>query len=130
MPHHFEFDHKHGILLTVMNGNIDGDEVQLIDSEMRARIVRTKPAAGISDLTGVTNFNVPSHIMRAAALQHPPFPPGTPRSIVASNDHVFGMSRMYELFADRPAGILKVVRSRQEAFSALGVTTPEFEALD
>lgn len=130
MPHHFEFDHRHGILLTVMEGDIDGAEVQIIDQEMRKRIARTKPSIGISDLTGVTNFNVPGHIMRAAALQPPPFPAETPRFIVASNDVVFGMSRMYELFADRPAGILTVVRSREKAFSLLGIADSKFELLD
>ncbi|HTT17871.1 MAG TPA: hypothetical protein VMG82_02935 [Candidatus Sulfotelmatobacter sp.] len=86
-----------------MEGEIDGPEIQTIDHEMRVVIAHTQPSAGISDLTGVTNFNVPSHVMRNAAMkQPPPFPADTPRFIVAPTDFLFGMMRMYELIADRP----------------------------
>jgi hypothetical protein len=88
-----------------------------------------QPAAGISDLTGVTNFNVPGEIMRSAALQPSPFPPETPRFIVAPTDFLYGMSRMYELVADRAQGKLQVVRSREEALSALGILNPKFESI-
>ena len=131
MPHHFEFDPEHRILLTVMEGVIDGAEVRRIDNEMRAQIARTQPAAGISDLTAVTNFNVPSWVMRSAARrQPPPFPPETPRIMVAASDLLFGMMRMYELTADRPVGKLMVVRRMDEALALLGVAHPRFERLD
>lgn len=130
MPHHFEFDFQHKILLTVMEGEIEGAEIQTIDQDMRARVVRMQPVAGISDLTGVTNFNVPGEIMRLAALQPPPFPSQTPRFIVAQTDFLYGMSRMYELVADRAQGKLQVVRTREEALSALGISNPKFEPID
>lgn len=130
MPHHFEFDYEHRILLIVMEGDIDGQEIWEIDKNMRERIVRMKPGAGISDLSGVAAFNVPSHIMRSAALQDPPFPADTPRFIVAPTDLLFGMSRMYELVANRPAGRLQVVRSRAEALNAIGAQNPKFEILE
>lgn len=113
-----------------MEGDIDGSEIKEIDRKMREQIARTDPAAGISDLTGVRNFNVPSEIMRAAALRPAPYPPETRRVIVAPSDLLFGMSRMYELVADRPAGILQVVRCMEEALAAIGVLTPKFEPLD
>lgn len=130
MAHHFEFDSEHRILLTVMEGDINGEEIETINRAMRAQIDRTRPAAGISDLTGVKQFNVPAEIMRAAALQPAPFPPETPRFIVAPSDLLFGMSRMYELVADRPEGKLRVVRKREDALAAIGVPNPKFELLD
>lgn len=131
MPHHFEFDSEHKILLTVMEGDIDGPEIQITDEEMRAAIARTQPTAGISDLSRVANFNVPSHIMRNAAMrQPPPYPEHTPRFIVASSDFLFGMMRMYELVADRPGGKLMVVHRFEEALATLGVTNPHFAMLE
>ena len=130
MPHHFEFDFEHKILLTVMEGEIQGLEISTIDQDMRARIVRMLPAAGITDLSGVTNFNVPGKIMRSAALQPSPFPLEIPRFIVAPTDVLYGMARMYELVADRPHGKLQVVRNREEALSALGVSNPKFDPID
>ncbi len=131
MPHHFKFDPEHRILLTVMEGDIDGSEIQIIDREMRAAIARTRPSAGISDLTAVRKFNVPSHIMHNAAMQQPPpFPADTPRFIVASTDFLFGMMRMYELIANRPPGILTVVRCMEDALATIGVSHARFGMLE
>jgi len=130
MPHHFEFDDEHKLLLVVMEGDVDGAEIVLIDEEMRARISRLQPAAGISDLNLVQNFNVPAQVMRSAALQAAPYPPETPRFIVAPSDLMYGMSRMYELVANHPAGKLEVVRSREEALKRLGISDPKFEVLE
>lgn len=130
MPHHFAFDDEHKLLLVVMEGDVDGAEIVQIDEEMRARISRLQPAAGISDLSLVQNFNVPAEVMRSAALQAAPYPPETPRFIVAPSDLIYGMSRMYELVANHPAGKLEVVRSREEALKRLNISNPKFELLD
>ena len=130
MPHHFAFDDEHKLLLVVMEGDIDGEEIVAIDEEMRARIARMQPKAGISDLSLVQNFNVPAQVMRSAALRAAPYPAETPRFIVAPSDLLYGMSRMYELVANRPAGKLEVVRSREEALKRLDISNPKFELLD
>jgi len=131
MPHHFEFDAEHRILLVVMEGDIDGPEIIQIDREMRAQIQLTQPLVGISDLTAVTRFNVPGEIIRSLARQKPaPFPPETPRFIVASSDLLFGMMRMYELAADRPEGKLTVVRRMEDVLASLGLQAAKFERLE
>lgn len=130
MPHHFKFDAEHRILLVVMEGRIDGSDIVQIDRDMRARIRLTNPLAGISDLTGVTGFDVPGEIIRSLARQKPaPFPPETPRFIVAASDLLFGMMRMYELAADRPEGKLTVVRRMEDVLAAMGLPAAKFEML-
>jgi len=130
MPHHFEFDDEHKLLLVVMEGDVDGAEIVKIDEELRARIIRMQPSAGISDLSRVRNFNVPAQVMRSAALQAAPYSAETPRFIVAPSDLIYGMSRMDELVANRPAGKLEVVRSREEALKRLSISNPTFQVLE
>ncbi len=131
MPHHFEFDAEHKILLVVLKGHIDGPETIQIDREMRAEILRMAPMVGISDLSGVTSFDVPGDIIRNLARQKPaPFPAETPRFIVASSDLLFGMMRMYELAADRPDGKLTVVRRMEDVLASMGVQAAKFERLE
>jgi len=131
MPHHFRFSQEHRILLTVMEGNIDGTEIEIIDQEMRARIARTQPSAGISDLTAVKTFNVPNHILHKAAIREPPpFPAQTRRFIVAPSDFLYGMMRMYELIANRGEGKLMVVRRIEDALGSLGASNVRFETLE
>ena len=130
MPHHFEFDKEHKVLLVVMEGDIDAAEIAAIDEAMRVRINRMQPAAGISDLSLVQKFDVPAQVMRSTAMRSAPYPPETPRFSVAPSDVRYGMSRMYELVATRPSGKLQVVRSRAEALERLGVSNPRFEILE
>ena len=130
MPHHFEFDSEHKILLTVLEGEIQGPELLAIDDDMLKRIERMHPAAGICDLTGVTNLNVQAAVLRTAALQPEPYPSEALRFIVAPTDVLYGMARMYELVGNRPNGQMHVVRSRQEALSALSASNAEFGPID
>jgi len=125
MAGHFEFDAQHKILLLVVEGDA-GDEVIVSANERIAQQVNhLHPRAGISDLSGITGFNVSSKAMRMAAAQPAPYPEGTEWFIVAAEDHIFGMARMYEMAGSR--NNLKVVRSRQEALAALGVEKPIFK---
>jgi len=50
-----------------------------------------------------------------------------PRFLIAPKSEIFGMSRMYELTADRPA--VQVVRTREAAFAALDALNLQFEKL-
>jgi hypothetical protein len=130
MAYHFEFDSEHRILLAVLEGDVEGTEIERINDDIRAHVARMKPFAGISDFAAVKEFNVPSQSMRAAALQPSPYPPETPRYIIAPTDFLFGMARMYEIFANRPHDKLHVVRSWDEALAAVGVKDAKFERLE
>lgn len=129
MPYHFEFDPEHSVLLVILEGAVTDREIQKINTDIRAHAGELNPSGGISDFSAVTTFSVSGHTMRTAAREPSPYPEKTPRFIVAPRDALFGMARMYELFADRPLGKLKVVRSRNEALAALGVQNPKFERL-
>lgn len=129
MAYHFEFDSEHKILLVVHEGEVQRREIEEINFDTGKHVARLKPAAGVVDLSAIKTFNVPSHTMRVAASQPSPYPAETPRFIVAPADYLFGMARMYEITANRPMGKLRVVHSREEVFSALGVEDPKFERL-
>jgi hypothetical protein len=127
VAHYFEFDFRNRILLVVLEGEVESKEITSVNDDIRKHVESFSPLGGISDFTEVKSFKVPSHAMRAAALEPSPYPEETPRFIVAPTDYLFGMARMYELIANRPGGKLRVVRSRQEALAALGVKEPRFE---
>jgi len=39
VPHHFEFDAKHRILLIVMEGDVEGFEIEQMNQKMREQVV-------------------------------------------------------------------------------------------
>jgi len=130
MPYHFEFDAEHRILLIVLEGRIQRQELEVLNQDIQQRAERVKPSAAIADLSPVMTLNVPAYTMRTAALGPAPFSDETLRLIVAPTDHLFGMARMYEVFANRPVGKLQVVRSRGEALAAIGVENLKFERME
>jgi hypothetical protein len=129
MPHHFEFDPEHKILLVVLEGDVYDSEIRTINSEIRKQVNQLDPAAGISDFSSVSAFHVTGPAMHAAASQPSPYPVQTPRFIVAARDHMFGMARMYQIVGARTRPKLQVLRSREEVFAILGVQNPRFEKI-
>lgn len=130
MPHHFEFDSEHKILRLVLEADIEGEEYSQLTADLRAQIRRMRPVAGITDGSSITNFNVTSQALRSAALEGSPYPPATPRYIVAPTDYLFGLARMYELIGNHSEGRLQVVRKMEEALAELGVANAKFERID
>jgi hypothetical protein len=131
MPYHFEFDARHKILVLVAEGKVDDAEVVTFNEAIAVHVNRLNPLAGISDLSGVTRFDVSGDAMRTAARQPSPYPDSIPRFIVAPEEYVFGMARMYELVGYRTRSNLKVVHTMQEALVGLGIQSPpRFERID
>lgn len=130
MPYHFEFDRKNRILLVVVTGAYD-DELQLgINARIRAWATELKVTAGIGDLSAITSCTVSSAAVQVAAKESPPYEGQTPRYLVAPGDHVYGMSRMYQIVGDDSRAALHIVRTRAEALEALGAPEAVFERLE
>ncbi len=129
MPYHFEFDSDHRILLVVLEGDVDGDQMQRANAELQPHKSRLQPSAVITDASTVTTFDVSSQTVRDLAKRssHPPAPP-TPGYLVAPSDHLFGMGRMFQILANRDQ--VHVVRSRDEALDALGAHNADFQRLE
>lgn len=129
MPYSFKFDVEHRILLVVPVGEILERDVSTMNHEIARRVQQVNPSGAIIDCSGVTGFKVSGEALRKAALPPAPFPAETPRFVVAPTDYLFGLARMYELAANRPGEMLKVVRRMDEALAGLGVTHANFSPL-
>ena len=129
MPYRFEFDAENKILLVVVEGDVQTSDLRTFMEDLRTRVNQLHPAAGITDFSAITAFSASADIVRAAAALPAPYPDDTPRFIIAPEDYLFGIARMFELVADRPHAKLKVLRSRKQALAILGVQNPSFEKL-
>ena len=79
--------------------------------------------SGPSNCSSVTPASV-----QIAARESSPYEAGVKRFLVAPGDHVFGMSRMYQMTAkEKSRAAMRVVRTREEALEELGVSDAAFE---
>jgi hypothetical protein len=84
------------------------------------------PYSAITDLSQVERFPIPTETIRTLAASSPAIAAGTPRVIVAKQDVIYGLSRVFQLSRDSMGGQLHVVRSLDEAYDLLGVNPEDF----
>jgi len=85
--------------------------------------------AALLDLSAVGEFNLSADAVRGMSRLAPLLPDPLPKYIVANQDHVFGMARMFQI-TSRNRDALQVVRTSQEVYASLGLTAPAFERVD
>ncbi len=125
MPYHFEFDSEHRILLVVLEGDVDGEQMRRANGDLQPHKSRLQASAVVTDASTVTTFDVSSQTVRDLASRASRPAEQTPGFLVAPSDHLFGMGRMFQILANREQ--VHVVRSRQEALAALGVQNANFQ---
>ena len=72
------------------------------------------------DASGVTSFDIPSDDVRELASRESPFHAHATRVLVAPQDLVFGLGRMFQTFGNEQRPHFVVVRTLDEAYRRLG----------
>ena len=130
MPCSFDFDPIHKILRIQMEGTLSKTAITEYYRLLRLHDEAIKPRAGILDLSGITSVDLTSRSISELAVLPPAFSDESrPRFVVAPSDHVYGMSRMFQSLGEKTRPNLHVVRSLEDAYSALGISDPHFEPL-
>jgi hypothetical protein len=129
-PHfHFEYDAENKIFAMRMHGTITDTIFKACYAETPQYVRGREVRAALMDLSDVERYDVSAAAVRDVSRLAPLFPDPTPRWVVAPQDHIFGMARMFQMTSRGGRDMLHVVRSMTDAYAALGVTTPNFERL-
>lgn len=125
-----EFDAKNNILRGTLDGRMTG--AILLDFYARAAkyMASRPPCRGILDFSKVTGFEVSSTAIRQVAADPPAFPAGYMRVLVIPRDFIFGLARMFQILTEETRPELRVVRTMDEAYRLLEVTSPEFRPVN
>lgn len=126
MPYLFEFEPALSILRCTMSGRVTDQELLACRKLAAQYVQQIDPAIAILDLTSVSSIEVSPATVQGLARLDPAFPPARPKFIVAPADHLYGLSRMYQLIGEQIRPRLQVVRSLAEAYAALGIKDPHF----
>ncbi len=130
MAYSFDFDLANGILRCRLEGLVTDEILKEFFRLGAAFAVRSRPAAGIIDLSKVTLFEVSAKVLRELSKVPPVLPePGLRRIVIAPSPDVYGMMRMFELEGQEIRPDIHVVRSEKQAWAILGVENPRFEPL-
>jgi hypothetical protein len=132
MAFRFEFDPVHKILMARFEGQLTNESAEEYHTALGKNWRATQARAGIWDLSGVTDFAVGSEFLRALARRKPISPGLTdhPRYIVVPETAGYGLMRMFQIAGDSARPLLYVVRTIDEALTALGTQSAFFEPLE
>jgi len=121
-----DFDARNKILRVTLEGRLT-DAILLGSYTAAAGYVESHPPCrGIVDFSGVTTFEVSSDAMRELAGRAPAFPAEDMRILVAPRDHIYGMTRMFQILGERTRPNMHVVHTMDEAYRLLRMESPEF----
>ena len=114
MPASYEIDVVERVVTTCFWGVVTDDEVSEHDKRLRSDPNFNRAYRQLVDMSGITKPAVTSRMIFEAALDHF-FEPGSRRAIVATDDAVFGLARMYALHSERVGQTIEVYRERAPA---------------
>ncbi len=131
MGSRYEFDKDHSVLLVYLDGRLSEASLGSLNRAGEKYWAATKPRAEIIDCSGVTEFAISSDRIRQLAQQQlKPDAANRHRVIIVPAVHAFGLARMYQIVAEQKRPLVTVVRTMDEALTALKITLPHFEPLD
>jgi len=132
MAFRFEFDPVNRILLARFEGQLTNESAEAYHDALGKNWRATDARAGIWDLTGVVDFAVAADFLRNLAKRKPVTPGLTdhPRYIVVPATAGYGLMRMFQIAGELARPLLHVVRTVDEALTALGAQSTHFEPLE
>src|SRR5512141_654968 len=127
MSFHVEFSELNKILRVSFRDSIQDQDMRDYYSTVASAQTEVGPCSGICDFSNIDKLQVTSNMVKDLAARPPVVLPGFKHVIVAPQDYVYGLVRMYETLTGRTNTI--IVRSLDEAYKTLGLVEPEFGPL-
>jgi hypothetical protein len=88
------------------------------------------PWAGIADLSAIEKAEISAESVRSLAAKRPVAPGGKLCILVAPQDVIYGLSRMFQILRDQIGSDIQIVHTLEEAFVLLGLESPDFRTVD
>ena len=126
VPSVFHFDANHNLLRHSFQGRLT--DTALVEGYYKAGkyVARHPPNRIITDFSAVTSIEVSSQTVRTIASTPPKLPVGCTRVFVTPQNSLYGMARMFQILAEKSRPDLHIVRTLDEAYRLLGITSADF----
>jgi hypothetical protein len=130
MSYKFEIEPARKILRVTIEGVLTDDLLIDCYEQTRQRIVAQGAVGAMLVLTGVTETLLSTQAIHDLAMFTPLFKGPAMRVIVAKDDYLYGLSRMFQMESERTRDTVRVVRTVKEAYLSLGLENPQFEVIE
>jgi len=122
----FLLERRHFVLLSRFEGILTSDDLMRQDRLVCAFSAREGPARSIVDFTDVVTVEIDTGTITALAQRRV----RRPRLFVVPQPEMFGLARLYSAHTGLAGQVEpSLVRTRAEAYAALGLDDPAFEPI-
>jgi hypothetical protein len=118
------FDELNRILHIGFNGIVTDDVLLGCYDQVREWVAFHGYCSSISDFTGVTSFEVTALAVSQLAAGKPLVPDDFLGIVVAPQDEVYGMARMFQALGSPTRNRLHIVRTLEDAYRLAGINKP------
>lgn len=126
MNYRIEYDPEHEIAVVSFHGIVT-ESLFLEGTSAGRQFIRGSGAKSvIVDFSNAEKFDFPAEFLRKYAMSTVAVLPVTSRILVASQDSIYGLARLFQVHRDPGAPVTNVVRSLNEAYAMLGAGNPRF----
>lgn len=119
-------DEKKQILLIRFEGVVTDEVILERYAHVRKWFAEHGYCGNISDFTNVSSFQVTGHAISLLASNAPLVPESYVRVLVAPQDEVYGLSRMFQMMGSDRGNRVDIVRNIDEAYLLAGIDGTEF----
>jgi hypothetical protein len=121
VPTKLMIDPQAGMVYSTLSGDVAAPDLMRHIASIRAHPDFDSSFNELVDATQLHSINLTSEDVRAFAMQDSPFLPSSKRVLVASEDLIFGLARMFQVFGGDSRPNFDVVRTLAEARKRLGI---------
>lgn len=122
MPVQVSVDRNRKLVVTTYSGEVTNADVARQVDEIRSQAPYGADYRSITDFTNVTQFEISADEIRSVADSKSPLADAR-RVMVAPSDVAYGTSRMFQMLAGHTRPNITVVRSMDEAYAVLGISS-------
>ena len=125
MPIHYQIDSSLGVVFTTFQGVVTKEDAWTLVERLRTDPAFQPNFSQLVDTSGATQYDLSAKDIMTVCTRSA-FGEKSRRAMVADDDHVFGMHRMYQTLREtnEKPGQIKVFRDMAEARRWLGLDEP------
>lgn len=117
----YKIDAGHKVVLVTFRGEIGDADLMNIGAATKSHPLFDSSFSEIVDFSAVTGGNVSTGALQALARHESIYDRTSKHVVIAPQPHVFGLSRMFQVYAESTRPNTVVVHSLDEAHARLGL---------
>jgi hypothetical protein len=123
------FDDLNQVLFIRFEGIVNDEVLLSRYQQVREWLAAYGYCSNISDFSAVASFDVTTDGVSQLASNAPLVPDNYLRVVVAPQDEVFGMTRMFEILGSSTRNKVHIVRDVSTAYRLVGIEEPQFRPI-